>query len=109
MSGRKAETQAAKNQLDWPEFHLFMTGFWVETADLLYSDLAEALEDFKSLKGDQRFDALRREFAALIESQRLPSRSKLRTSRNKPFWSCYHRLITIEQAKACESLELQSQ
>jgi hypothetical protein len=87
-----------------PAFETFMTGYWHQMADELYTDFDAGLSDFKQTEGEKKFRLLRMELIAMYRCGRFPPLSEIKAYYSDPFWKRFDCIITEDQVKMSKIL-----
>lgn len=77
-------------------FRTFLTGYWNQMADELYSSFEEALSDFRVTEGDRLYQRLVGELEALHAAGRFLPVARIQSAYDDPFWKGYGRIVVLE-------------
>jgi len=72
-------------------------------ASELYRDFSEAIAHFEKSEGSQQFARLKNDILTLADRGQFPSINEIEKAYDDPFWSSFHRILTLEDLKSCDA------
>ncbi len=68
----------------------------------LYRDFGDAILHFEESEGSQMFALLKKDILTLAIRGQFPSITEIEKAYGDPFWSNFHRIVTLEDLNSCE-------